>query len=166
MAEQFIKIDPRDFITGIQMIKIRLQRAGVPDTDIWPTILQYLATPSLREIPFQKISAMLWAAVARKAASGRKDPPNRGMSNDVEMLSTLLPYCDAMLIDNECRSYFNEQPLLRELDFGTRLFSENSKQELLDYLDQIRSTATSGHINLLKEVYGENWDAPYTTLYQ
>ncbi|MEK6322080.1 MAG: hypothetical protein AABN33_10390 [Acidobacteriota bacterium] len=136
------------------------------DSDIWPTILQYLAAPSLKEIPFQKISAMLWAALSRKAAAGRKEPPNRGMSNDVETLSTLLPYCDAMLIDNECRTYLNEQPLLRELDFGTRLFSENSKQEFLDYLDQIRSSASSDHIDLIKEVYRENWDAPYTTLYQ
>jgi hypothetical protein len=149
----------------IQMIKAELRRAGVSEPDIWPKTLEYLASPSLRIVPFQKISSMLWAAIARKAKSGKKEPPNRGMVNDIDTISTLLPYCDAMVIDNECRGYLNEQPLLRELDFGTKLFSEKNKQEFLDYLDEIKSTASPEHLELIKVVYGEGWEMPYTTLY-
>lgn len=54
------------------------------------------------EIPFNDIASSLWASIAHQAAyGGRKKPPDRGMVSDIDMISTLLPYCDAMFIDRE-----------------------------------------------------------------
>jgi len=105
-------------------------------------------------------------AISRKAASGMRRPPSRGMSNDIETISTLLPYCDAMFIDDECRTYLSEQPLVRELDFGTRLFSQSNKQEFLDYLQEIHTSMSEEHRHVIQGVYGEDWATPYTNLYQ
>ena len=141
-------------------------RAGVRDSELWPKTLEYLLSDSLRNVPFIRISAMLYAALARRAASGRKRPPDRGMMSDIRIISVLLPYCDAMFIDNECRGLLCEEPLSGALDYGTTLFSTNNKERFLNYLDDIKSRASPEHLDKVKEVYGEDWEKPYTTLYQ
>ena len=108
---------------------------------------------------------MLYAAIARKAASGRKRLPNQGMANDIKTVSVLLPYCDAIFIDNECDAYLREQPLCDALDYGTKVFSQNTKDEFLGYLDEIELKASPEHLDKVDEVYGEGWREPFTMLY-
>jgi hypothetical protein len=50
----------------------------------------------LKDAPFIKISATLYAVLAAKAAAGQKEPPNKGTISDISFISALLPYCDAM----------------------------------------------------------------------
>ena len=150
----------------ITTLVARLRAAGITEKNIWPKLVGYLTSPMLKEIPFLKISSMLWAAVARKAASGGIRPPSRGMSNDINTISTLLPYCDAMFIDKECWTYLNEGPLRTELNFGTKLFSLNNKQEFFEYLDAIRNSATPEHLATVRAVYGEDCPVPYTSIYR
>jgi hypothetical protein len=88
------------------------------------------------------------------------------MMSDIRIISVLLPYCDAMFIDNECRGLLCEEPLSGALDYGTTLFSTNNKERFLNYLDDIKSRASPEHLDKVKEVYGEDWEKPYTTLYQ
>jgi hypothetical protein len=52
----------------------------------------------------------MFAAIAHRAANGQRKPPNRGMANDIGVVSTLLPYCDAMFIDNGCLSLLQNIP--------------------------------------------------------
>ena len=140
-------------------------KAGIAEKDIESRSIKYLSSPCLKEIPFNKISSMLFAAVARKAAAGMKKPPNIGLNYDIHILSTILPYCDAMLIDNECRSYLEENPLCDEIDYGTNIFSQNNKDELIEYLDEIKNHVSQEHLEKVVEVYGEDWCKPYTELY-
>ena len=51
-----------------------------------------------------KIQAMMVAAIAMLAAGGKKEPPNEGITQDIKTVAHLLPYCNAMFMDNECRS--------------------------------------------------------------
>lgn len=156
---------PASSVKLVLMIRHALTSSGISDQNDWSKkTIEYLRSPSLKVIPFLKISSMMWAAIARKAASGMKRPPSPGMSNDIETISTLLPYCDAMFIDNECRSYLNE--LRGELDFETILFSQNNKREFLDYLDEIKTSISEDQMNFVRGVYGEQWAIPYTSLYR
>lgn len=144
-----------------------LRKTGVPDSEIWPITIKYLTSPSLRNVPCVKISCMLWAAVARKAATGgKKTLPNQGMAIDIRMISVLLPYCHAMFIDRECHGYLNEMPLRKEIDYGTKVFSMCNKDEFLQYLNEIEANASKEHLDVVEEVYGKEWREPYTTLYQ
>jgi hypothetical protein len=149
----------------IHSIQGIFRNEGVKDCDMWPETLKYLESPSLVNIPFRKISCMLYAAIARKAAAGRKRPPNKGMSNDIEIISILLPYCDAMFMDNECHSYLREQPLCEEINYGKEVFSQNTKNEFLNCLNEIEEAVSKEHIEKLNEVYGANWRTPFTTIY-
>jgi len=157
---------PPSSVILIHSIHDAFRRAGIQDPDIWPKTVEYLTSSSLKDVPFIKISSMLNASLARKAATGRKKPPNQGMVNDIEFISVLLPYCDAMFIDNECQAYLKEQPLCDVIDYGTAVFSQNTKGKFLNYLDEIELNAPMEHLDKVNEIYGKGWREPYTTLYR
>lgn len=127
--------------------------------------VEYFQSSKLEEVPFVKIHSLLTAALARKAAHGQRRPPSPGMNQDLETISVLLPYCDAMFLDRECHSLLCEGPLLTRLDYGTRLFSKINKDEFFEYLDQIEQSASEVHLAALEEVYGERKPKPNTSLF-
>lgn len=159
-------IFPPPAVIMIRAIQDVFKEAGILDSDIWQKTVEYLTSPSLKYVPFIRISSMLWAALARKATSGRKKPPNQGMANDIEIISVLLPFCDAMFIDKECHSYLKEKPLCNSIDYGTKVFSLENKEEFLEFLNGIEIKTSKEHLNKINEVYGERWRDPYTTLYK
>lgn len=157
---------PPPVMITMRTIKDRLKESGINDKDLDIETAKFLRSDLFEETPSYKISAMLYAAMARKAAYGRKEPPSKGFMNDVKIISSLLPYCDAMFIDNECRGFLLENPLKRELNYGTEIFSCNNRDEFLEYLDSIYSSATEAHLGKVREVYGEDWAKPFNELYK
>ena len=127
---------------------------------------EFLRSEEIDIIPFIRIYALLAAGLARKAANGQINPPNRGMAKDLDIVSHLLPYCDAMFIDNGCASLINENPIKDRIGFDTRIFSLNSKDKFLLYLSEIEDRASSEHISKLNEVYGDSWKEPFHSIYQ
>ena len=109
----------------------------------------------MADAPFNKIGAAMYASIAIKAAGGQKKPPNRGMVADIEIVSTLLPYCDAMFMDNGCRAILQDIPQSHRPEGVDRVYSMNCKVEFLDYLRTIRASASPEHLELVKQVYGE-----------
>lgn len=139
---------------------------GLAGKDLGAKLYEYFRSPALVSLPFLRLSSMIFASVARKAAAGMKKLPSQGLSSDVDALSTLLPYCDAMFIDNECRAYFREEPLRSELlSFGTQLFSLSNKEAFLEYLDAIEASITEEHLQLIQLIYGDGWGEPFTTVF-
>jgi hypothetical protein len=96
----------------------------------------------------------MYASIAIKAAGGQKKPPNQGMVTDIEVVSTLLPYCDAMFMDNGCRAILQDIPQSHRPEGVDRVYSMNRKDEFLDYLRSIRASATPEHLELVNQVYG------------
>ena len=141
------------------------EKAGIQEKDICNKTMEYLNSKYIKDIPFLKISAMFYAAIARKAAAGKKNPPGQGMSNDISIISVIFPYCDAIFIDKECHSYIRENPLCDELNYGTKIFSLSNKDAFLDYLEFIENSASEDHLFWLRQVYGDDWGKPYTKMY-
>jgi transcription elongation factor Elf1 len=107
------------------------------------------------EAPFVKLGSLMYAAIAMRAASGQKEPPNSGTTSDIETVSHLMPYCDVMYIDNGCRSLFLDMPKnLRPAD-ADKLFSPNTKVEFLDHLRGIRDAISKEQLEAVREVYGD-----------
>jgi len=149
-------------------IKKRLKCHSISgENNISKKLGDFLYSETFEDAPHIKIASMLYAAMARRVIDqGRKKPPGRGFLNDVEMISTLLPYCDAMFIDNECRSFLLEKPLCEEIDYGTKVYSLSNKEEFIEYLDEIRKSASEEHIKAVEEVYGPNWSKPYWSIFK
>jgi hypothetical protein len=156
---------PSSSVVLIHAIQNIFRDEKVEDSDIWPKTIEYLKSPSLKEIPFNKISSMLIAAIARKAAFGRIKPLNRGMVNDIDMISTLLPYCDAMFIDKECHNYLLEKPLREAINYDTKIFSLLNKNDFIEYLNNVELSASEEHIKKVEEVYGKECRKPYADIF-
>ena len=114
----------------------------------------------ISEAPFVKLQALMYASLAMRAASGQKELPNEGTATDIETVAHLLPYCDAMLMDNGCRSLlFNVPKELRPADVA-KVFSPKIREEFMTYLRSIRDSVTPEHLAALREVYGEDYLNP------
>jgi hypothetical protein len=126
---------------------------------------EFLRSDAMNDAPFNVIAASLFASLSQKAAAGQKRPPNQGTSNDVNVLSTLLPYCDAMFVDNECRALWQDIPRDCKLPYVCALFSPNIGDEFLRYLKEIRDSATSEHLKIVSEIYGPDPLKPPQSIY-
>lgn len=138
----------------------RMRDHGVADADLWGRLQAFLEAPTLDLVPYLRISTLLWAALARKAAAGQRRAPSHGMMNDVKTVAIVLPYCDAVFVDNELAGLLGEGPLRTDIAYGTRVFSLNSRDDFLAFLRERREELSDEYVEKIKEVYGENWIRP------
>ncbi|GAH17703.1 unnamed protein product, partial [marine sediment metagenome] len=117
-------INPPPATILIRTIHRIFKNNGFNSSKIIEKTVEYLHSPYIKDIPIVKIFSMMLATIARKAAAGQKNSPNQGMYNDISIISGLLPYCDAMFIDNTCYNYLNERPLVEEINYDTKVFSQ------------------------------------------
>jgi hypothetical protein len=143
----------------------RLTQHGVPDEELWAKTAEFFRSPDLDQVPYLRISCMLFAAFARKAASGQVKPAGGGTLNDVKTVASIMPACDAIFVDNEVAGLLREEPLRTRIDFGARVFSQRTRDEFLQYLHEILASASDEHIAAVREVYGESYLEPYTGLF-
>lgn len=108
----------------------------------------------LKDAPFNKIQSAMFASIAMKAAAGQKSPPNQGTVTDITLVSTLLPYCDAMFMDNGCRAILSDIPQSHQEFESSKVYSVNRKNEFLTYLKEIETAASPEHLALVAELYG------------
>lgn len=106
-------------------------------------VIAFIESGAMNETPSTIIAASMYAALSRKAAAGQKKIPDEGMATDIRVVSTLLPYCDAMFVDNICRSLLNEIPQTHRLPHKCAVFSSKTSSEFLEYLRGIRNGATA-----------------------
>jgi hypothetical protein len=87
----------------------------------------------------------MYASLAAKAAAGQKEIPNQGTATDINIVSTLLPYCDAMFVDNKCRALLQDIPRDYALPHACKVFSPNTGADFIQYLTEIRDSVTPDH---------------------
>ncbi|HXR37845.1 MAG TPA: hypothetical protein VN776_02065 [Terracidiphilus sp.] len=128
-------------------------------------IKSFIESGAMNETPSNIISASMWASLAMRAAAGQKTPPDEGMVTDIDVVSTFLPYCDAMFVDNKCRSLVANTPKTHKLPYRCPVFSSKTSDEFLQYLRDIRASATPEHVALVQEVYGPSVLEPPKSIY-
>jgi hypothetical protein len=139
----------------VQSLSYVFANSGVGQGEVCSKVVEYLRSDSLKNVPFVEISSLLFAALARKYAAGMCKPPDEGLKTDINIVSVLLPYCDAMFIDNQMCNYLEENPVCERLSYGTKIFSLNYKSDFMKYLELIAQDASKEHLEKVKEVYGE-----------
>ena len=128
-------------------------------------LAEFVKSGAINEAPFNLIGAAMYASLAAKAAAGQKKIPNQGTATDINIISTLLPYCDAMFVDNKCRALLRDIPTDYALAFGCEVFSPNTGADFIRYLTKIRDSVTPDHLNLIEEVYGPEPMKPQSGIY-
>lgn len=150
----------------ITYIHSKLREKGFDDEKVLKTSLKYFNSEKLKDLPYVKLSSALFASLAREAAQGRKKLPTKGMMNDIEAIASYAPFCDALFIDNECRKFLSNKDTKDKYDISKKVFSRDNKEEFINYLDAIEKSASKAHLNLVKEVYGEDWGKPYVEMFE
>lgn len=145
---------PPSSVDLMRAILDALRHAGVPATEIWPKAFEYLESGLVDWLPFNRLRASLWATIAVQAKD-RARPFGRGMSNDIAMIATVLPYCDAVFVDRECHGLLRSIPASHRPDCGGRVFSMSNKAEFIEYLKALEADAPDEHMAKLREVYGD-----------
>jgi hypothetical protein len=149
-----------------QMVSLQYQFQAAVGNAAWAVALRdFFASGAVNEAPFVTISAAMYASLALKAVSGQKKMPNQGTVTDINIVSTLLPYCDAMFVDNKCRGLLHDIPTNHQLPYPCRVFSPNTGADFIHYLADIRDSAAPEHLKLVEEVYGPDPLKPPTTIY-
>ena len=77
------------------------------------------------------------------------------MVNDIDIIGVLLPYCDAMFVDKECAEILKQ--IKNKINFSTKIYSLNNKNEFIDYLNEIEKKTPKSHFEKVYEVYGKKW---------
>jgi len=145
---------------------MRIARSkGLSEQQVAETILRYFNDiDALLEIPYVRITSVMFAGLAHRAASGQKKPPRS--TADIQFIASYLPYCDALFVDKESASLLKEFPrgapeYLRLKEFPAKIFSLNTKEEFLDYLDELVAAIPADQIEILKDMSGKDYNKPY-----
>jgi len=118
-------------------------------------ISEFVISDEILDLPFVHIQSALNATMAKKAASQVK-LPTQGFSTDVDSMSCLLPYCDAMFMDREIVGLWRDiqSSPSRRLPYDTKVFSMASKTEFLSYLDELEQAVPAEQRRYSDEVLG------------
>ncbi|MDO8571418.1 MAG: SEC-C domain-containing protein [bacterium] len=137
----------------------------IDETQIPVTVAKYFNdVNALLEVPVVRISSVIFAGWAHRAAMGKKEPPKS--TADVQFISSYLPYCDALFVDKESAQLLREFPkntpeYLRIQEFPAKIFSLRNKDDFLNYLDEVVAEIPAEQMEILKDVSGDSYNNPY-----
>jgi hypothetical protein len=156
------------FASSLMMsMKEKLKETGLKEeNEINKAIANFLRSDVFENTSYIKISAVLYASMAQSAHEGRVNPPGGSFFTDVKILSTLLSYCDAMFVDNECRGLLQRKEARKILGPQNNIYSSSNKEEFMEYLKQIRKSATKEHLKAVEEVYGQGYEKPFNEIFK
>ena len=141
-----------------------VEARGIPSGSRLAKVLAFLETADFASVPVLRLRSALWASLAREA--GQRRLPNEGVFTDFDVISSFLPYCDAMLLDGDSVGLLRKEPLHSIADeFQCKVFSARNLEEFRDYLTQIVDDADTQHLSLVADVYGSPSPAAFTTLF-
>lgn len=144
----------RSVVREFNQLRRLFEESGVSQKDSPQEVKKFWEWEGSEFLPDHRISCYLFAAIARKLASGQKKMPSRGMMNDIRAVSAYGPYVDAMFIDNECAAYLSESPLNKDLKMRARIFSQNSGAAFIGYLESIASETPDEIRSFANDFYG------------
>ena len=142
------------------------ERYGVPTGSLIKATEAFLLSEEARNIPFVEISSAMYASIAKKASEGQKAPPNQGTFADVTALATLLPACDAMVIDDKCLATLFDVPQSHRPRYQADLFSTKTLDKLVLWLERALACVTQEHKELLTKLYGRGWEEPNLAIFK
>jgi len=138
----------------------------VPDGEQLSNIAKFFKSEEAQQMPWLQIACGMLAALAVKASLQQAPNPDAGMITDLNTVATLLPYCDAIFIDNRCADLLRTATEHVPLEYKALVFSTRNRDELLDWLGEIEAAADPQHLALVEDVYGSNWPEPFTTMFE
>jgi hypothetical protein len=109
----------------------------------------------IKTIPSVKIMAHLAVSLAHQYVFNKQQSIPASMFNDIHIVSSILPYCDAIFIDKKLhalfedyKNYFEDYP-----DYKDKLFSLRNKEFFLNYLTGLEENVSTFDKELFTAIY-------------
>lgn len=138
----------------LSMLDRLLRKAGIPEGSHDLARNSFWLWDRNREMPFGRILAYMFAALAGQVKAGRKKGVSAGFMNDVEAVAAYAPFVDPMFIDKECALLLTQGRPARELEYKARIFSLTNRDEFLVYLEGLEAQADEETRRHSKVIYG------------
>ncbi|WP_413288381.1 hypothetical protein [Bdellovibrio sp. HCB337] len=165
--EQLV-LGPTPFFSTFKDISEYLDRKIENIEERMKRLNEFMSIDCLEKVPFIRIYTSLMATIAVKVSSGgmKKENIEPSFFNDILMISSILPFCDAIFLERQMAGFLRESPLNQVIDKMPRIFSSSNKNEFFEYLQAIEGDASKEHIMAVEEVYGSEWGKPFTSVLQ
>ncbi|NPC50970.1 hypothetical protein HPC50_28360 [Corallococcus exiguus] len=164
-SPDFKRVFPSEEVSTVNGLIRLCLHLGIPQSEVRSVVGKFFMSDAFFEAPYVKISCALWAAMAMRASGGQKKPPNRGTFSDVKTVASVLPVCDAMVVDRECAGLMRDIPMEYRPGNWSRVVGSNDVQELISYLNELKGLISEEYSGLLDRVYGESWRRPDLSLF-
>lgn len=161
-----LELLPTPFFSIFTEISETLKRKTKSDQEYKEKLNQFMTSDCFEKVPFVRIFSMLMATIAARISSGhmKKEKVEASVYNDIMMISSLLPFCDAIFLEKQMAGFLRDNPLAKVIGKMPRVFSLSNKEEFLEYLRCLEKAASVEHIAAVTEVYGKDWGTPYTSV--
>ena len=122
----------------------------------------FLRSQHFAEVPSVHLSARLFSAYKERLrlAKTPPDPTSKktrqklsGFLYDIQHAATYAPYCDGYFTDNAMAKLMKDIRVRVEADFGCKVFSVDSKDDFLAWLEALESRMTPDHAEDLSWAY-------------
>jgi hypothetical protein len=129
-----------------------------PDVNAPLDILEGFAdSPQYRDTPSVFLKCRIWAKIAELVLNPKGSrKPRPGDFYDASVLASYAPYCNAMLLDGGFRQIAIDPRIAVQNRFGTRVFSEQVRDEFLAYLDELERQTPAEHWQRLAFIHGHH----------
>jgi hypothetical protein len=136
------------------MLDHLFRRVGIPEHSHHIARASFWSWERNSEMPFGRILAYMFAALAGQVRAGRKKGVSPGFMNDVEAIAAYAPFVDAMFLDKECALLLTQGRPGKELEFRARIFSLTNRHDFINYLSELEAKATEDIRGYAKIIYG------------
>lgn len=141
-----------------------LRETETDEEVVYSRLREFFGSNYYRNLPVVRIESALWAGLAHQICHGGMSFPNESILNDFRSISAYLPFIDFIIVDRQCYNILSQNPVRDFLSFPTKVFSLGQRDEILEYLDQIESDASTEIKDQVHTLYGEQWLKPYFSI--
>lgn len=131
----------------------------VPYQDALRMLGNFFRSEHYNQIPYLWISTRIYACVKDEVQKGaytnREEAIEkfRGLYGDIKHVATYAPYCDALFMERKMTAYLSDPRINLEDRYGVRLFSSETMDEFIAWLDQVMDEMTEGHREALTVIF-------------
>ena len=150
----YAKMDGSVFADQMEYVLKYFAERGADTKEKWAQAVTFLQSKEFYDIDYVRISAALWAGLARRVGIGQAKVKFSDY-NDVPIISHYAPYCGAMLIDDGMRDVLVTNPVRDTLNLNTKFFSPNCFDQFCEYLTGVVADLPADFKKAISEVHGE-----------
>lgn len=115
---------------------------------------EFFSSAIFTDLPNVRIASALWAGLAHRLVHGNWPNPGPSISHDVDFVSSYLPYCDLLFIENACEEILTNPPASANVPEHSKIYCSRTRDRFIGALEQIEASAPADVIGASAEVYG------------